>query len=50
MWSLTALDILYNQKYQKAYILEVNTAPGLEGDSTLVSYVEGFKRYLWWAN
>lgn len=37
-----ALDILYNEKYNKAYILEVNTAPGLEGQ-TIQSYVGAFK-------
>ena len=38
-----ALDVLYNQKNEKAYLLEVNTAPGLEGDTTLQSYVDAFK-------
>ena len=37
-----ALDIIWNNKEQKAYILEVNTAPGLTG-TTLVNYVNAFK-------
>lgn len=28
-----AVDIIYNQHYNKCYVLEVNTAPGLEGTS-----------------
>lgn len=32
-----AVDIIYNQHYNKCYALEVNTAPGLEG-TTLQSY------------
>jgi glutathione synthase/RimK-type ligase-like ATP-grasp enzyme len=32
-----AVDVIYNQHYDKCYALEVNTAPGLEG-STLTSY------------
>lgn len=40
-----AVDILWNEKKQQSFILEVNTAPGLEG-STINDYAEGFKRYL----
>lgn len=36
-----AVDIIYNEKRAKYYILEVNTAPGLTG-STLNAYVEAF--------
>lgn len=32
-----AVDVIWNNKYQKAYVLEVNTAPGLEG-MTVESY------------
>jgi len=32
-----AVDIIWNEYYQKAYVLEVNTAPGLEG-TTLINY------------
>ena len=34
-----AFDVIYNSKRDQAYVLECNTAPGLEG-STLDSYVE----------
>lgn len=34
-----AVDVIYNQYYDRAYALEVNTAPGLEG-TTLYRYVE----------
>lgn len=37
-----AVDVLYKEKENKYYILEVNTAPGIEG-STLTSYVKAFK-------
>ena len=37
------IDVLFNQKRGKAYILEVNTAPGLEG-TTLDKYVEDFRK------
>lgn len=36
-----AADILYNQKQNKAYIIEVNTAPGLAG-TTVRNYVNAF--------
>lgn len=37
-----AADVIYNDKQKKAYVLEVNTAPGLSG-STLEGYVERLK-------
>lgn len=37
-----ALDIIYNVHYNKAYVLEVNSAPGLSG-LTLQKYTEEFK-------
>lgn len=37
-----AADVIYNDKQKKAYVLEVNTAPGLSG-STLDGYVERIK-------
>lgn len=40
-----AVDIIYNQAAKKAYVLECNTAPGMEG-STINEYAEGFKRLL----
>lgn len=38
-----AVDILWNAKGKRCYVLEVNTAPGLEG-TTLERYVTEFKR------
>lgn len=37
-----AVDIIYNQKQDRCYVLEVNTAPGIEG-KTVVSYAEAIK-------
>ncbi len=38
-----AVDVLWNERQQQAYVLEVNTAPGLEGAS-VDHYVEAFGR------
>jgi glutathione synthase/RimK-type ligase-like ATP-grasp enzyme len=38
-----AIDVIYNERQEQAYALEVNTAPGLEG-STIGDYVEMFER------
>lgn len=40
-----AVDVIWNEHHGKAYVLEVNTAPGLEG-TTLEKYVEAFKELL----
>lgn len=40
-----AVDILYNQHYNTCTILEVNTAPGLEG-TTITNYEQAFRRLL----
>lgn len=40
-----AVDLIYNERANIAYVLEVNTACGMEG-STLDDYVEAFKRLL----
>lgn len=40
-----AVDIIFNERKQTAYVLEVNTAPGLTGQ-TLAGYVERFKEIL----
>lgn len=40
-----AVDIIWNDKQQKAYVLEINTAPGLEG-KTLEAYANAFKECL----
>lgn len=37
-----AVDIIWNDKQKEPYVLEVNTAPGLEG-STIDDYADGFK-------
>lgn len=40
-----AVDVIWNEHYQKAYVLEVNTAPGLEG-TTLIKYADAIEREL----
>jgi glutathione synthase/RimK-type ligase-like ATP-grasp enzyme len=40
-----AVDIIYNQKRQAGYVLEVNCAPGLEG-RTIDDYVEAFRNLI----
>lgn len=37
-----AVDVVYNQKQDKAYVLEVNSAPGVEGTS-VINYTAAFK-------
>lgn len=37
-----AVDVIYNEYENKAYVLEINTAPGLEG-TTLEDYVSAFR-------
>lgn len=39
-----AYDIIWNEKKQKAYVLEVNTAPGLM-ETTLDNYINAFSKY-----
>lgn len=39
-----AVDVIWNEHYQKAYVLEVNTAPGLEGE-TVRDYASAIQRY-----
>lgn len=39
-----AVDVIYNERQERAYVLEVNTAPGLTGQ-TLEGYVERFKNW-----
>lgn len=39
-----AVDIIYNKRQETAYVLEINTAPGLTGQ-TLEGYVERFKNW-----
>lgn len=40
-----AVDIIWNEKRNECYVLEVNTAPGLEG-TTVTKYAEAFVRHL----
>ena len=40
-----AVDVIFNDKEQKAYVLEVNTAPGLAGE-TLQGYLRRFGQYV----
>ncbi|MDB4302051.1 hypothetical protein N9924_00640 [bacterium] len=37
-----AVDLIWNEKRDKCYVLEINTAPGLEG-TTLDNYINAFK-------
>lgn len=39
-----AVDVIYNEREQRAYVLEINTAPGLEGQ-TLTDYVNFFRQF-----
>ena len=41
--SFGAIDIIYNASENQYYVLEVNTAPGLEG-TTLTKYTEAFSK------
>ena len=41
-----AVDIIYNQKQKRSYVLEVNTAPGLQGQ-TLEAYTKAFADIGW---
>jgi glutathione synthase/RimK-type ligase-like ATP-grasp enzyme len=41
--NFAAFDVIYNGYYNRAYVLEANTAPGLEGQ-TIESYVAAFER------
>ena len=36
-----AVDVIWNEKHKRAVVLEINTAPGLEG-STIHSYANAF--------
>jgi len=40
-----AMDIIYNERQEKAYVLEANTAPGLEG-STIQNYSDEIRKLL----
>lgn len=40
-----AIDIIYNEKNREAYVLEINTAPGLEGTS-VESYAGAIRKFV----
>lgn len=40
-----AVDVVWNEYHQKAYVLEINTAPGIEG-TTVRRYADTFKQEL----
>lgn len=40
-----AVDVIWNEHLGQAFVLEINTAPGLSG-TTITDYVEGFKKVL----
>ncbi len=40
-----AVDVIYNEKQDRAYVLEINTAPGLEGQ-TVQSYARAIREYI----
>lgn len=42
---IAAMDIIYNSKLDRAYLLEINTAPGLEGQ-TVQLYAEALKELI----
>lgn len=39
-----AVDVIYNERQDRAYVLEINTAPGLEGQ-TVSSYANAFRDF-----
>ena len=39
-----AVDVIWNHHQSRAYVLEINSAPGLEGQ-TLTSYVDALRRF-----
>ena len=40
-----AVDIIWNEKQQQGYVLEVNTAPGLEGE-TIINYANAIEELI----
>ncbi len=40
-----ALDIIWSERTNRAYVLEINSAPGIEG-TTVINYSKAFKEYL----
>ena len=42
--SFGAVDLIFNEHHNQYYVLEINTAPGLEGQ-TITSYADAIQRY-----
>ena len=40
-----AIDLIYNERENQAYVLEINTAPGLQG-TTIENYANALKEYV----
>lgn len=40
-----AVDVIWNDRHQTAYVLEINTAPGMEG-TTVDNYARAFRSFL----
>lgn len=40
-----AIDVIYNKSEDKAYVLEINTAPGIE-ESSVTAYADAFRSFL----
>ncbi len=40
-----AVDVIYNERRDRAYVLEINTAPGLEGQ-TVQSYTQAIREFI----
>lgn len=40
-----AVDVIWNNRQHRAYVLEINTAPGITG-TTLENYIETFRRWV----
>jgi glutathione synthase/RimK-type ligase-like ATP-grasp enzyme len=43
--AFAASDVIWNEHYQKAYVLELNTAPGIEG-TTISRYAEALRNMI----
>jgi glutathione synthase/RimK-type ligase-like ATP-grasp enzyme len=40
-----AVDVIFNTRQQRAYVLEINSAPGITG-TTVQNYADAFRAYL----
>jgi glutathione synthase/RimK-type ligase-like ATP-grasp enzyme len=39
------VDVIWNRKHNRAYVLEINSAPGLQG-TTVTEYAQAFRRFM----